>query len=35
MTDATLSRSIRREDVTSRGRAVAVAWGLANGSSAA
>ncbi|MDM7889277.1 type IV pilus assembly protein PilM [Curtobacterium sp. RHCJP20] len=35
MSDAAMSRFIRREDVTSRGSAVAVAWGLANGSSAA
>lgn len=33
--DAAASRSIRREDIAARGLSVAVAWGLATGSSAA
>ena len=33
--DAATSRSIRREDITARGLSIAVAWGLATGSSAA
>ncbi|OII12347.1 type IV pilus assembly protein PilM [Curtobacterium sp. MCBA15_008] len=33
--DAAASRSIRREDITTRGLSIAAAWGLATGSSAA